>query len=282
MYIRGKYNLHYDIEFKYQAVVFMKRQSLSFLMIAYLLSTAILLSSCTQITSLFNGDTAKPAHAKHTAKPRPYYDADAYVSNLTLSRLILSAGPEHADEITDNIAVIDGYAAQKKHTKTEQLTIIIIDYQIANDSSTKQIVAPIHPDKDDYASLKSVMDKFDNTHGTIHNIHLASVSIRPDTTLALPKDPAQIMPALDSQQQHLLAQSHALNPTADIKTQLALIDFFTKHHFQDAAYLSVDNVKRLLGKAVSNHDIDDSALQTFSQNLETLESNLKAELPYKF
>lgn len=252
----------------------MKQKSLSFLVMACLFVGAVPLSSCTQVAALFNSHGAKPAHA-----PRTSYDADTYVSNLTLSRLALSANPELPEEASHNVALVNDYAAQKKR-KTEKLTLIVIDYKTKNDSSVRQIIAPAKANKPDFASLQSILDTFGST-GTIHNIRLASVSVRPDKSLILPKDNKQLMPALDRQQEHLLAQSHNLDMADDIKTQLALIEFFTKGHFQDAAYLSVDNVKRMLGKAVQGKTIDEASLQSFSKDLESKESSLKEALPYK-
>jgi len=228
-------------------------------------------SSCVQISSLFN-------HGKPVAQVSHHrFTADDYGANLALSRLALSAS---AEDISDNVAVINGYAALKKR-KAETLTMLVIDYKTANDSSTQQILAPLS-DKTDFSSLQSVMDKFEATSSTLHNLRLVSATVHPDRSLALPKDPVGWPAALDAQQKHLLAQSHHLEIVGDIKIQLKLIDFFTRYHHRDAAYLSADNVKRLLANAAQSKSLDAGALQNFSAELEAREAHLKESMPYTF
>ena len=125
------------------------------------------------------------------------------------------------------------------------------------------------------------MDKFAGT-GTIQSLRLATVTLQPDKSQALPKDFRQLVPALYQQQQTLLMNARNLDLTDDIKTQLNLISFFTSGHYQDAAYLSVDNVKRLLADATLKKKLDEATLQNFSKDLESKESTLKEVLPYRF
>ncbi len=251
----------------------MKCKALSLLAISCLLVGVMPLASCTQIASLFGNGKSKSAHAKH-APQKTTYDAGAYVANLTMGRLALSG-----EDVSDNVAMINSYAGQKK-SKAEQLMIIIIDYKINPDAPAQQFVAPAITGKADFPYLQLIMDKLNGAGGAIQNIHLAGVVVRADKSLALPKESAQLTSALDTQQRNILTQSHALEMKDDIKTQLALIDFFTKHLCRDAAYLSVDNVKRMLAKVAQNKNMDDAELQSFSKDLEKEESNLKSVLPY--
>jgi|GEM_PF-4389223 len=257
----------------------MKQRLLSAAIITCLLCGATVLSSCTQVASFFESYPTKPLRAKRYVKPLPYYDADAYVSNLALGRLALSSGPDSAEDVSDTLAVINGYATQKKR-KTETVTLIIIDYKTHSERKERQIVAPVSVSKGDLSSLQAVMDKF-HASGTIQNIRLAAVSIRPDKSLALPKDTELLPLTLDDQQMRLLILSQPLGIAENIRTQLALIDFFARNHFQDAAYLSVDNVKRLLGSVALNKTLDNQTLHDFSKDLEAQEGKLKETLPYK-
>ena len=239
--------------------------------VLFLTLSCLLLGACTQVTSFFYGDKTRQINARHNAKPHTSYDAAAYVTNLALARLALVANPDN--DIADSAEAINGYAAKKQH-KQSKLNVIIISYQAKDDGSMQEIVAPIAS-----GSLQTVMDKFANT-GTIQSLRVATVTLQPDKSQALPKDSRQLIPTLYQQQQTLLINVRNLDLTDDIKTQLNLIAFFTSGHYQDAAYLSVDNVKRLLADATLKKKLNENALQSFSKELESKESTLKEVLPY--
>jgi len=247
-----------------------------------LLIAALSLSSC---TALFD-DKPKPkiVHAK-PQPPQNTVDGDVFIENVSLSRLALIARPDDTDAIASNLATIKSYANQQpkhKHAKTQSVTLAIIDYKLSNDGTLRQVIAPVPDANNRFALLQGVMEKLSSLPVTLHNIHLVSTTITPDKSQIPPSDSAQIAAALDQQQTTILQPSVSLKLLDDINTQLALMDFFTRHHYQDAAYLTLDNVKRMLANAAQNKTIDEAKLKVLSQKLETQESTLKIELPYKF
>ena len=241
----------------------------------------LMLSSCASFDSLFVDN-----HHKSTlVKQKNTVTADAFITNLSLCRLMLSNNPDDMDSIATNLSVVKSYAAaspKSKSGKASTLIVLIIDYKAADYSFTRKIIAPAVSRKGDFPTLQGVFDKLIYTHGTLQNLHLSQVTVTPDNEFTLPTEEVKLLAALDQQQARILQTASNLAPADDIKMQLILIGFYTRRHYQDAAYLTLDNTKRALAQATQKKTIDEPTLAALSKQLELQESLLKTDLPYKF
>jgi len=216
--------------------------------------------------------------ANHVKAAQTHYHADAYVQHLALARLTPEAG-------TADLNVIDAYATQKP--KPEHQTILVLEYKTGNDPAMQQVAAPVFPasrptgKNTEFSALLEIMNRLDGNAATLHNLHLAAVTVAPDEALSLPDSSSQnIRQALDDQQQRLLGNAEMLPLLDDARAQLQLARFFMDHRFRDAAYISVDNVTRELASASQNTSMDTDAIKNLSHELEALESQLHKILPF--
>lgn len=255
-----------------------KNTSLSLLRLS-LLAGAAALSSCQPLSSLFHEKPHKIAHVKALKRQKPV-NADSYVENLSLAQLGLDTNQEDFDAVSGNVSVVKAYAAQK-HGRAQVLTLAVIDYKTKG-GTLHQALAPADRAGGDFALLPPIMAKLDAAGVTLQNIHLVSANIAPDASLVMPDDAAQILALLTQLQARILEQSANLPAEEDIRTQLALMDFFTRKNCRDAAYLTLDNVKHALAAAAQNNSIDEATLKTLSARLEYQEGTLKTQLPYRF
>lgn len=229
------------------------------------------LISCDTLLSSFH--TTK--HAR-TAKPaKTHYLAEAYVKHLALAELAL-------EPTEDDLDIIGAYAAQKS-TKPERQALVVFEYKTDGEKTLQKIIAPISTpaEKSKFTALLEIMNRLNERTYTLHNIHLAVVMVAPGEALKLPEGSInEIKQALDGEQQRLLDNAEKMSTLDDARTQLRLIRFFIDHHFRDAAYLSVDNVKHLLASATNNQSGGTDIIKSLSQELEALESQLHKTLPF--
>lgn len=212
-------------------------------------------------------------HPRHhpIKQAKTHYTADDYLTHLALTRL--DAEPDAAD-----LDVLEGYMAQKPQ-KTRRQTVIILTYQQDGVSTRSEIAAPVAPAAGkDFPSLLAVMQKLDAMPHTLHNLHMATTAIVPTDGFRAPDVETQQL-TLDQQQQWILSNAERLPPLDDAEAELRLATFFTRHGFRDAAYLAVDNAKRLLG-AASQQKADKERLRALSDELDTVEEKLHKTLPF--
>jgi hypothetical protein len=245
---------------------------------------AVPLSSCTFVASLF--EPAQEAPLKPAPIPAAKITGMDYAGHITMARLAMDAAPETEAELAPHLAAIKKYAKQKPG-KGEKLTLVILEYKSHDHQGTHQVVAAVDRDKDDFSLLEKIMvrlhgmDKRNGSALILQNIRVVATKVSPSRTLAVPRKQDTVAEFLDSLQQYLMKERQGLTARDTIELQLSLIEFFTARQFQDAAYLSFDNAKRLLADAGHDQTLDPDTLKAFSQRLEMLEGKLKEQLPYR-
>jgi hypothetical protein len=145
-----------------------------------------------------------------------------------------------------------------------------------------QAVAPFSMAQRSFPALGHVLSAMEVTPYTLKNIRVLTTEVMPDAATALPEEPLMLANALDAQQRHLLSQSGRFAAGDEIMIQIALLEYFTDHRQQDAAYLTVENVKHLLAKATQDKTLDEESLTTLSGKINGMESQLKQKMPYTF
>ncbi len=240
----------------------------------FLLFATLLLTSC----ALF--EDHKPHKAIHAkpVKPQKSIDGDVFVQNLSITHLAMET--DDGDATAASVSIAKAYEQQKK-AKSKTVPLAVIEYKFKSGGGLQKIVTPINA-TGDYALLQPVMKRLAVMPVTLQNIHVATTIVTPDKSLVLPDDPIQAAAVFEELEAQLSENVTPLATEADIRTQLSLMDFFTRHHCQDAAYLTLDNVKRTLGAATLNKSIDEETLKSLSTMLATRESTLKTDLPYHF
>jgi hypothetical protein len=232
---------------------------------------SVILASCDTVLSTLHINTTHHAHVKAA---KTHYLAEAYVKHLTLALLTLESAAD-AKAVKNDLDVVDAYAAQNP-SKSEQQTLVVLDCK--KDGNMETIVAPlVLSGKKQFSALLEIMNRLGGC--TFYNLHVVSAVISPSDDLALPRDDiALTKQALDEQKRHLLDASAALPPLDDAQAELQLVRFFIDHRFRDAAYLSVDNVKRELASAQDGADTE--TIKKLSKELDAIEERLHKEMPF--
>lgn len=235
------------------------------------------LTSCTSIASFFG-----PGEEKHAPPiPAPRSSAASYAEHISLAELALETDPGQASGATPHLSAIKAFARQKPR-KTERLTLVILEYKHKGVPATHQLVAAIDSNKNDFSSVGRVMQGLrESPLLQLQNVRVGATSVTPSRKLAAPVRHQKTSDFLEKLHQNLMLEYTALPPRGTIELQLSLAEFFTRERYQDAAYLSLDNAKRLLADAVHDQTLDADALAALSQRLEGLEGALKEQLPYK-
>lgn len=212
-----------------------------------------------------------PPRTKASKQVKTDYKSDAFIQHLALARL--GGGADNA-----NMDVLEAYMAQKPQ-KLKRQAVLILTYK-TSDGERQEVVAPIStkPYTAEFPALLDVMNKL-GTSATLQDVHTATTSIVP-TDAFKSTDNDQLRIALEQQHQWLMNNAEALPPLDDAQAQLQLIGFFIEYRFRDAAYLSVDNVKRLLASATQQKPVDKDRIRILSKKLETLENLLHKNIPY--
>lgn len=230
--------------------------------------------------ALFEG-TPKKMPVKHKTKAEEKVSAEKYVENLSLARLELAQRPADIAGLSPRLTVVKNYMAQTK-AKPQALTLVDFTYTQPGKDGTQEALAPISLTQRQFPSLSKVMDAMGAKAYRLQNIRVVATTVEPDATLVTKEEPLALAGSLEAQQQTLLAQSGKLSAADDIMTQIALIEYFTDHRQQDAAYLTLENVKRMLATATQDKTLDEESLTTLSAKLGAMESHLKQRLPYTF
>jgi hypothetical protein len=223
-----------------------------------------------------------PKHKPHAkAKSKPVISAESYVQNLSLARLNVT---DDADDgaVSANLDTIQGYGAQKK-PKRERVTLVVLDYKKDGASKMQQVIAPVNlaSGNSNFPAALEIMNRLNDSSYQLHDLDVVATSITPDPALKLPESgAAEIRENLSARQAAMLEHAQPLNPLANARAQLQLIRFFKDHNFRDAAYLSVDNVKKIL--AGMSGKADEQTVKELSQQLESLEGELHKTMPLGF
>lgn len=225
-----------------------------------------------------HGKSKTASKAKKADEEKTGASARSFVENLTLARLELLAHPEAPYGLSPRLNTMRGYLA---HGKSDVVKLVVLDFTVKG-SGAQSALVPISLGDRSFAALTSALHALEAVPHTLSNVRLLSTQPTPDANVFLPDDPQALRDALDAQQRHLLAQYSKPAPQEEISTQLALIDYFTTHRQQDAAYLTLENTKRLLAEASQKKTLDDAALSSFTTRFSALESTLKQRLPYTF
>ena len=227
-----------------------------------------------------------PAHTRHASVEKHRYTPAAFVEHVTLAELAL---PPDAADVSVAKEELDALRADvtQKPGKLQRQAIVMLDYTAGGSRLLQQIAAPIPipPGDDDFSSLMEILQALGNTPYVLHNLRLASVSVAPlgtlRKTLKSPDAPVgEVRQALAEQQQAFLDSAKNLPLLDDAQAQLQLLSFFIDHNFRDAAYLSADNVKRLLAVATQKQPQDSERIRGLSQRLDDLESQLHKTMPF--
>jgi hypothetical protein len=232
---------------------------------AAVIALALLLASCSQWFT--------PRHSYH---PRPqqaktHYKPDAFVEHLALARL---SGDGMAEE---DYAVLQAYMAQKPQQSRRQ-SVLIISYQ--EDGERSDVAAPVSVDpyNTQFPSLLAILQKLGPR--TLHDLRLVNTTVVPTDAFRTAADADAQRIALEQQEQWLISNAEALAPLEEAQAQLQLATFFIDNRFRDAAYLTVDNVKRLLATASNRKTIGRDTLRILSRKLDMLEEQLHKTMPF--
>ncbi len=234
------------------------------------------LSGC---ASLFETPHKKVVKAR--VKKETAVKASSYIENLALAKLELYARPADLAGVSPRLTVIKDYLAQTK-AQGQVVTMVVVDYTTAEKTDTQQIMAPIALSNPGFPALTKVMADLSAGGYRLQNIQVLSTQAAPDVNFVMPEEPLAIEGALDALQRRLLAQYGKLKTADEVMTQIALIEYFTDHANQDAAYMTLENVKRMLATASQDKTLDNESLATLSTKLEHMEARLKKKMPYTF
>ena len=247
-------------------------------------STAVLLvfmlSSCASLSGFFHETPHKPVKTSSTNTPA--HQAEIFVYNLALARLVLPANTTDLLVATSSLHIIQKYSAHK-HIKPVSQTIMVIEYKSSGSTAMQKIIAPITMSSENtgFFDLLDIMNKLGATPYTLYNISLAQTMVAPYEPLKLSSaNTEQVRQNLDQQQQHLLKNSQKLALLDDAQEQLKLISFFMEQRFRDAAYISIDNVKQLLAVASQKRPDDKETITQLSKQLEDIEGQVHTRMPF--
>jgi hypothetical protein len=234
-----------------------------------LVLAALLMASCSQWFA------PKPAPKPKVHHAKTHYDTDAFVEHLARARL----AADDSEASAEDYDVLESYMAQKPQ-KLRRQTVLIITYQ-DEDGERSEVAAPVpvKPYNVRFPGVLEVMQKLGPSR-TLHDLRIAATSVVPTDAFRTAADADARRIALEQQHQWLLTNAQALPPLEDAQVQLQLVGFFIEYRFRDAAYLAVDNVKRLLAAATSQKPVNKEALRILSRKLETLEELLHKTMPF--
>lgn len=214
---------------------------------------------------------AKPAKKIETPAP----NADAYISSLTLARIALAATPPDSAALAPQLELLQAGADAKKR-KTETQTIVILKYD-GKSAPLKQVIAPIPSSTKEtqYASLNAVMAA-QGRSATLYDVSIGKVTITPEPIAEhTDGDTAALSELLARRQQQLTSTAIAPDVLDNIRKQMSLVRFFIASRYRDAAYIAMDNMKKLLGEAPSSEET-----KQLSGQLDELEQQLRKVMPY--
>ncbi len=171
-----------------------------------------------------------------------------------------------------NLKAIKSYTEQSS-ANPEKLPAIILTFK--NGAASERLILSATPP----ATLPAMMKKLESTGYRLQDIHLVNVTLAP-APIPGELEGTALRQVLQQQEQQIADSAQKLPPLEEAKLQLELIRFFIKQRCRDAAYLSVDNVKRLLADATSAQPGDKALIESLSQQVETLDTELRKTMPY--
>ena len=224
-----------------------------------------------------------PPVTHHAAnKPKPQYEADAFVTQLSLAKLALAKDKTDTSAAASRLAVIQAYAAQK-HRKSAPQPVVILSYTVQGKQGLQQLAAPfdLPVESANFPALLEIVNALSATPYTLHDVHPAFVSVVPVKSLdAMDGDSEGTKIVLDRQLQSMLHRPVPLMPLDEARVQLQLSHFFANHHVRDAAYLSVENGKQVLAEVAQDATGNSSGTENLSRQLEAMEDQLHRTMPF--
>lgn len=225
-----------------------------------------------------------PAPVKKTKKAKTpakttQYQSEAYVKHLSLARLSMSNELADYADAAPNIEIMDAYSEQKR-TKPDNQAVLIIQYERKSGGGKQTLLAPIKlGEKADTPGLLSIMNALTLNPSMLHDLRVATATVNAEPLGEMSElGSVQIRRALDAKHREVMETGKAPAVLDNVRTQMSLTRFFIANRFRDAAYLSVDNIKKLLASASSS--ADESAIKQLSAQFEVLETELHKVMPF--
>lgn len=238
--------------------------------------------------SLFTPKPKPVHHVQAVAKPTT---ADAYLAHLALARLELPVAVEDTQAADADLDIVQAYHAapktkagkKAKAQKPEALTALLVSYKEEADNYPHHLLLPVDGLlMNKPCAVENVITRLQSDGAQLHDLALYTVSVRPDRTLKWPDTTEETRRLLAELQQRVWETNQPLSPLEDARAQLQLARYFISNHLRDAAYISVDNVKRLLATATRSHPGEADAIEALSKELDSVEVELHAAMPYSF
>lgn len=237
--------------------------------------SVLALCSCDSLSGMFS---PKPkARTTQIKQAKKTYDASAFVSHLSLTKLALENGETVAD-VDEDLEGLENFTAQKR-AKSTSVTLAVLEYQ-SSVKGTQRAMAPVNVNAGNFAALGDVMARLDPTAHKLKDVVVQSATVSSTPPLKLSGlDAAAVLEALQGRQHAILAGAGKLSALNDARAQLALLRFFTEQRQKEAAYIAADNVKRRLASAVRGES-DGEAIDQLSKEYDEQVGKLRQELPY--
>lgn len=253
-------------------------RGLRFFVSACVLASALGVSGC---GSWFENAPKKTVKTTKVKKTVEKVDASNYIENLALARMELAQRPADIAGLAPRLTVLKNYMAQTK-AGDQTVTVLALDYTVKGKEEKHSVLVPVRLAKRDFPALTKVMGHLSALPYSMQNIRVLNTQPNPDATFSMSEEPLGLKGSLEAQQKKLMAQYGKLSAGDEIMTELALLEYFTEHRHQDAAYLMLENVKRMLATTTQQKQMDEESLTILSAKLQQMESQLKTQMPYTF
>lgn len=213
---------------------------------------------------------AKAAKKAEVVAPTP----EAYVRSLTLARIALVN--EDMNLLNAQMDVLSAAPDAKKRKSATQM-LVVLTYE-SKGSSLKKVVAPVpdSPKESQYRALAAIMA----AKGKAATLHDVSLSRAPVTPEPLPEategsDVSLLAELLARRQNELLAKAEKLPALESVRKQMSLVRFFIASRARDAAYITMDNLKKQIAGVA-----DSEESKALSLEVDGLEQQLHKAMPY--
>lgn len=208
---------------------------------------------CLSLAASLSGCNDAPKVAKHpkyikTAKSKP----ESNVKNIKPS------DEQEQSEVKDTLPDYDtGLSSDAKPQ-----ALLVLEYKSAGEHDMRQsyLLIPAAADNAEFPELLETLSQLAENKSVLHNIHITNV-INKSTEMAISAVNNKKLPAEN-----------------EIGLDLQLIKFFIDSRQRDAAYIMVDNTKKILA-SLSGPGAREKA-KRLSSELEILESDMRKTMPF--